>query len=304
MSTPLESVDKALLFEIAERSRLKWQDGLHPHLERVFSKDLPKEELVRRISWLKDAFYPGSLQKVRQIYIGLFTKHIGSIPSYFDEHYHLNIRGIREVVEEIALKKKLLFPVYLLNYTHVRSFLASGAPFAGFVHVTPSPYGHYIPIFAQKNSETGKYSFVITDSLGKSDVIDDLYGLLDPPLIQEVYVSQVTRQSDRDSCGIFCIRDFSKWIDHIKSERRLFERLEPFVGGTSPFYTEIVSFKFLKDLPPEFLRSAQSVHKTSISKEEEDRRRHFYPSSAGHLINCKIERYHIKSILRILEKIF
>lgn len=301
MSASLESVDKALLLEVSELSRGEWFNGCHRNIDRVFSSHFSKEELIDRISWLKDSFYPRSYQKVLQICIRLFKKHIGVIPSYFDEHYHLSVIGIKEIVQQIGSKKGLSFPIYPCNLDTLKSFFASGELFSGFVYV--NEVLHYTPIFIQKNETSGKYTLAITDSLGCLYIMDYFFSVLDMSLIEEVFVSSVRRQNDSDSCGIFCIRDFSKWIDHIKSGRSISEVLQPFVGYRSPYYT-LVPFKVLGNLPEEFLRSAQSIETASISPDKEATRSYFYAGRGGSLINCKMERYHIKCVAKILKKIF
>jgi hypothetical protein len=301
VSAPAVTSARGLLEEISLRSRSNSIAHYTKDLNEIFSSELSKEELIERISWLKTSFYPGALQKVITICIRLFKKYIGIIPSYFDGYYHLSLFGIQEIVKEITKKKGVEFPIYLCDKWSFDDFFRSGLPYAGFVHVSHSL--HYVPIFIQKDLSTGKYNIVITDSLGSLGVVEYVAAYVDTALINSIYASAVTRQNDSESCGVFVIRDFSKWIDHIKSGTLVSVRLKDFVISRHPYYS-LVPVLILASLPEEFLRSAQSMTVTLLSTKEEGGGKYIYKSERGRFINCKMERYHVKCLLRIIRKFF
>jgi hypothetical protein len=301
MSSPAVSSHRELLEEISLHSRSNSILRYQKTIDEIFSREFSKEELMERISWLSTSFYPGALQKVIGICIRLFKKHIGAIPSFFDEYYHLNVIGIREIVIEIAKNKGVEFPIYSCNKESLDDFFRSELPYAGFISVDHRL--HYTPIFIEKNLSTGKYNIVITDSLGNFSLVEFFAAYVDVTLIDSIYVSLVRRQNDSDSCGIFAIRDFSKWMDHIKSGVLVSSKLESFVTSQSPYYSLIPVLQ-MHNLPEEFLRSAQSITLTSLSKDKATLAKFIHKNEKGYFVNCKMERYHVKCLLRILRKIF
>ncbi len=302
MSVSVVPLHKELLAEISLHSKSSPVAGYKKELlDDIFSLELPKEELIERISWLSDSFYPGALQRVISICTKLFSEHIETMSSYFDKNYHLNVCGIQQIVGEIAKKKGVEFPIYSFSKESLDDFYRSELPYAGFVYV--DSYVHYSPIFIEKNLTLGKYNIVITDSVGFFEVLEPVTANVNVSLMDSIYVSSTIRQYDSDSCGIFVIRDFSKWIDHIKSEELLSKKLSSFVRSQNLDYS-LVKVLILGGLPEEFLRSAQSLALTSFCKDKTSLEKFTYMKDEGYRINCKIERYHVKCLLRILKKIF
>ena len=261
-------------------------------LKEIFSPDLSDCDLIDRLKLLSLYFYPGALEKARDVLTHFFKKYPEVMKQYFNESLILNFKGIAWNVAQIAKKKGVKFPVYLFTEGNIQAFALSQNLRAGFVWYAG---GHYTPIYVEKTPGKPGYDLIISDSLGPEDVRMILGAGFKEIQINSIYNNQSERQKDWVSCASFTIRDFSKWITILQSGKNPIAEMGN-IACERDLSDPLREVYKSAHLPDKLMKSTQSS--TTIGAERHRFQHHREP---GRFINCLAERYHLKCMWATME---
>ena len=215
------------------------------------------------------------------------------IGKYIDrERLHFNLAGIEWVVSQIARKKGVIFNVYPATVEGINSFLESGNRYAGLIEQVGI---HFAPIYIEKD-RNGKYSVVLSDSIGTVDVRAFLSYCPEKMKLGRIFTTCVSRQSDYNSCAIFVIRDFAKYMGYISQGKSVAMEMDAIRSHRILFYGSYDVWD-IERLPEPMMRVTQSIEAIEAYGEPV---KHYLVNKDGKIINGLIEKHKIKYMKKLL----
>ena len=230
---------------------------------------------------------------LKERFRSLFEERPDEIGRYMDrDHLRFNLGGIEWVVSEIARKKGVSFSVYPATVKGVNALIESGNRCAGLIQQAGP---HFAPIYVEKHL-SGKYSIVFSDSIGTVDVRAFLSCCPEKMKLGRIFTTCVSRQSDYNSCAIFVIRDFAKYMGYMSQGKSVIMEMDAIRSHRILFY-ESYDVWDIERLPEPMMRVAQSIEDIEAYGEPV---KHYRVAEGGKIINGLIEKHKIKYMKQLL----